>query len=346
MGLITFAAEILTNFLIDRIPWEIRFPEAAKVVTSLQQSRGQKQIFFFGSSRFGNDINADVVTAELSNNGRSQRNSAFNAFVTAGDPIAIGFVTDKLLAAGIHPSVAVIELLPEVVSRHNSWLEIHLDRQFQWRDILNALPDAYWSGKLDDFLVARVNPVYEYRNELRQWALRGLDAPSISRRDENGVMAGNPKKPKNETEQAEHLLSGALKLRKRLRDFDIGGLSAQALERVIRQYRQSGTQIILIGPPVSSPYRRFYTKSVNQKFSAYMKRLEQTYATRYYDFRASLPDRSFSSVYYATAAGADQFSRSIAREILRPLLTDPGSSGHRMATHLAPESTTQTVATE
>src|SRR5258706_1307431 len=261
MGLVIFAVQILTNFLIDQIPWEIRFPEAATVVSSLQQSRSQKQIFFFGSSRFGNDINADVITAELSKTSRRQRRSAFNAYITAGDPIAIAFVADKLLAAGIHPSVAVIELVPEVVSRHNSWLEIHLDRQFRWRDIVNALPDAYWSGKLDDFLVARANPVYEYRNEFRQWALRGLDAQSISRRDENGFTPVNATNPKNETDHAEHLLSGARKLRKRLRDFEIGGISAQPVERGIRQHRPLGTAITFIGPPVFSTFPPVYSET-------------------------------------------------------------------------------------
>lgn len=110
------------------------------------------------------------------------------------------------------------------------------------------------------------------------------------------VVSMTATKPKNETDQAEHLLFGARKLRKRLRDFEIGGISAQALEHVIGQYHQLGTQIILIGPPVSSPYRRFYEKTINHKFHAYMKQLEKTYSASYYDYRARLPDNLFSSV--------------------------------------------------
>jgi hypothetical protein len=157
-------------------------------------------------------------------------------------------------------------------------------------------------------------------------------------------MPDHATKPKNETDQAEHLLSGARKLRKRLRDFEIGGISAHALERVIRQYRQLGTQIILIGPPVSSPYRRFYEKSIDHKFNAYMKHLGKTYSASYYDYRARLPDSLFSSVYYATAAGAEQFSRLVAQEILLPLLANSAKPAHHITLNSKPAATTQTVA--
>ncbi len=75
-----------------------------------------------------------------------------------------------------------------------------------------------------------------------------------------------------------------------------------------------------------------------------MKHLKKTYSASYYDYRARLPDRLFSSVYYATAAGAEQFSRLLAQEILLPLLANAGKPTRQLDVTLVPAVTTQTGA--
>jgi hypothetical protein len=312
--------EILAGFLIDRAPLDIRFPAAAKVISSLQQSNSGKTIWFFGSSRTANNISAEIVSQELREAKVGDSFSVHNASIAAADAIVMEFVADKLLASGIRPSVVIIEALPETLSERNFWLEYHLARQFRWAEVWHALPDAYRSGKLSEVIATRLYPVYLFRSEFQSWTLGALDLHFES--THSAKPNGRGKKAALSPEPADlaALQKGAARLRRMVRDFRIGGLAVQALERLIKQYSKLGTTIIIIGPPVSSPYRELYRAPINAAYFAYLARLSKKYGTFFFDFRQRLPDDDFYTVFYTTADGKTHFSRLIAREVLVPLL--------------------------
>lgn len=330
--LVALAGELAAGVLLDRAPLHIRFPAAARIVNSLQRLKSAKNILFFGSSRFGNDVNAETVTRELRAAGVGDGASVFNAFVTAGDPVAMEFLTDKLLAADIRPSIAVIELLPEVLARRNLWLHFHLARQFRWPEVWKTLPEAYRSGKLSTVIAARIMPVYLFRGELQRWALQVLN-PSSS----PSTLEGENTPPRQQAPvDADTLQEGAVKARRILRDFKIGGLSAQALERLLERLRISGAIVVLVGPPITSPYRRAHQAPVEAAFLSYMQRLGEKYGARFFDYRDRLADDRFYTRYYATTDGSVHFSRLLAREVLVPLLARTDDE-KRSAPELSPD---------
>jgi hypothetical protein len=315
------AGEILGSVVIDRAPLSFRFPEAARVTHALRQG-GSDAIVFFGSSRFGNDVSAELVREELHAVAGKNSPGVLNAAVSAGDPIAVDFLCDESLKAGIRPSVALIEISPETVSRRNPWFGIHLTRQLRWIDVFDALPDVYWSGELSRLLSSRLIPLYLFRSELQQWTLDVLGAQFHTPSSGDETPPPHTQTRQRELPTPARLRLGAPVAQKRLRDFQIGGASARALERLIERYTTMGTKLVLVGVPVSSPYRSAYVPSIDAAFLNYMHQLSHTYGIWFVDYRHRLPDELFASAYYTTPEGRLSFSRHLAREVVIPLWRD------------------------
>jgi hypothetical protein len=315
------AGEILASFLIDCAPLEIRFPAAAKVISSLQHANSANAIWFFGSSRTANNIDPEVVSHELQLAGVGDSFSVDNVSIAAGDAVVMEFVADKLLATGIRPSVAIIEALPETLSERNSWLNFHLARQYRWPEAWQALPDAYRSGKLSDLIATRFYPVYLFRGEFQRWVLEALNLQFEAENSEKLKKRAVKGAPSPESADLVALERGAARVRSMVRDYRIGGLSVRALEGLISRYRKLGITVIMISPPVSTPYReRLYREPINAAYFAYLERLRENYGTYFFDYRHRLPDQYFYTIYYTTISGKAYFSRLLAREVLVPLL--------------------------
>ena len=322
MGVLILAGEIAAGFLIDYAPLKIRFPQAAKIIDSARELRSAKSILFFGSSRTGNFISGETVTRVLRESTAGDGPAVFNAAVGAGDPVAMDFVSDKLLEVGVRPSMAIIEVLPEVLARHNLWLRFHLGRQFSWLEAWHALPDAYLAGALSLVIATRLNAVYTFRSEFQEWLIEALRLPFEPASLRDVIDRARKIASRVEPADVEVLQKGAALARKNVRGYEIGGLNARALVRMIERYATLGTTIILIAPPVSGPYRSAYPASINATYLNYMRQLGKTYGTRFFDYRERLPDDLFYTPYYTTAAGRLYFSELLSRELLVPLITD------------------------
>jgi hypothetical protein len=279
---------------------------------------------FFGSSRFGNAISVQTVTAELRESNADNGFTLVNAAIGAGDPVAIEFLTGKLLGAGIRPSLVIVEILPEVMARRNLWLNFHLGRQFTWLEAWKSLPDAHLAGTLSLALATRLNAVYTFRNEFQQWAIETLGLSF----EPAAVREAIAKKRKAINRfQAGGLQKGTALARKNVRRYEIGGLNARALSRMLERYSAVGTTVVLVAPPVSSPYRNGYPRAVDQTYLDYMRGLAKMHGVYFFDFRDRLPDRDFYTPYYTNGDGKLHFSQLVAREILLPLLGSGADSG-------------------
>jgi len=324
MGAFIFAAEIAAGILIDHAPMRIRFPQLAQVLEMARQLKPSKKILFLGSSRFGNAVSAEAITEVLHQANVGDGVTVFKANIGASDPVVMDFETDKLLAADILPSMAVIEILPEVLSRRNLWLNFHLGRQLRWPEVWNALPDVYLAGTLYLAVTTRFNAIYTFRSEFQQWAMDGLKL----RFESSNFADANTRKRRRANRAApadvEVLLRGAASGRKNVRGYEIGGLNTRALIRMIERYSQLGTTIVFVAPPVSSPYRAAYGSPVDAAYLAYMQQLGKTYGTYFFDYRHRLSDHHFWTPYYTTTDGKLHFSRLLAREVIVPLI-----AGHK-----------------
>ncbi len=320
-ALIIFLGEILAGFLIDRAPLEIRYPDAARIMRMSQKNGTPPDIVFFGGSRFQSQINADAIEQELARTTSSRPTFVFNAGISYGEPVVFDFLVARLLDAGVRPSVAVIEVSPETVSRRNIALEVHLTRQFSGAEALQSLTHTVYSGGFSRLLSTRFIPVYLFRHEFRRWAIEGsglqflLCCPAESKSPSPQAQAPAVAK----MPVAEQLKAGASVTRSRLRYFKVGGLSARALERLLERYKSLGVTTILLGVPISSPSRAEYVPEIDAEFLAYMQKLRAIYGVYFVDYRDRVPDEFFRSAYYTTPQGALYVSRLISHEVLAPL---------------------------
>jgi hypothetical protein len=174
------------------------------------------------------------------------------------------------------------------------------------------------AGKLSWALATRLNAVYTFRTEFQQWTIDALDLPvePVAVQD-----ALDRRRKAAKRFEAAGLQQGTALARKNVRRYEIGGLSARALTRMLERYSILGATVVLVAPPVSSPYRSGYPTPVNQAYLDYMRRLAKGYGAYFFDFRDRLPDRYFYTPYYTNAEGKLRFSQLVAREVLVPLLS-------------------------
>jgi len=157
-----------------------------------------------------------------------------------------------------------------------------------------------------------------FRSEFQRWA---MDAVKLRFESSNfGDEKARKQARRAQPADPEVLLRGAKFGRKNVRGYEIGGLNARALIRLIERLSKLGTTIVFIAPPVSSPYRAAYGSPVDAAYLAYMHRLGKTYGTYFFDYRHRLADHHFWTPYYTNTDGKLHFSRLLAREVIVPLI--------------------------
>jgi hypothetical protein len=175
-------------------------------------------------------------------------------------------------------------------------------------------------------VATRFNAVYTFRSEFQQWATEALNLPFASANFRHAKARKRKEASPLKPADFEVLRRGAAFAKKSLRGYEIGGLNTLALNRMIERYSKLGTTVVLIAPPVSSPYRTAYGTQINGAYIDYMRRLGDMHSAYFFDYRDRLRDDQFYTSYYTTIDGKLHFSELVAREILVPLLNGAGKT--------------------
>jgi hypothetical protein len=337
---------------------QLRFPMAAQRVAWMTTCP-PADVILFGSSRFCS-IHAPTVEAGLQEAGAGTPVHVFNASVEAGDLVATEYVLMGLMHAGAQPRQIVIEVSPETVTRCNRWILYHIGRQMTWKDVPRYLPDIVREGHVMRLLKARLLPFYTYRQNI--WkatapALEHLLAPAEIR-EPAPVLAQAPaprarfiaSMPGPRPKSVETLLtSRPVEFAKGhdkpapaadptaspqtvgdekgithwLEDYETGGgISQRALERIVRRCNKRGIHVLLVGVPVSSAHRSFYTPAVEKAFASHMDYFVRTYGCDYVDCRDTVPDSGFADHHHLNQDGTRFFSEYLGKEVLAPYWAD------------------------
>lgn len=312
-------AQLFASWLIDRAPLAVRFAEAAKVAELLSQKPDAKNIVFFGTSRTRANISDHLVIQELAPAGRQLDYTIHNGAVSAGDPIAIKYLHERLAALGIEPALAVIEILPETLSHRNAWMGFHIERQYRWSDVFAVAADAWRGGRFTKLVASRLMPLSFYRYQFQVWLQQILNL-DLKASVQAAESANHPARTQRPAEGNQVDVEGIRveTAKKRVRSFKIGGAAARDFELLLGRLQKSQAKILLLSVPLPSAYRSAYEGEVEAVFSAYIQQLQGKYGLKYYDYRSRLPDRLFKDRYYLNGEGRAQFSRLIATEVLGP----------------------------
>jgi len=322
--------QIGAGFALDHAPLRVRFPQAARVMREAAEQ--PPDVLILGSSRFKASVVTGVMDGELCKGDGERPPVLLNAAVEAGDGYAMDLVLRGLIATGARPRLALIEISPETLARRNGWMNAHIARQLTFSEEAAILPQIALSKRMDMLVSARLNSVYFYRRELLIW-ITGRKRPFLRVPDpaeqarESSEAESNVAPPANRSEADPEEAArqfrqrsgrGARHIRKWLRNYEISGLAAESLDRLLQRCRAHGIEVILIGPPVAGVHRAVYTDDIESAFQAYMKGLSERHHVRYLDYRDRLTDDRFIDNHHTNPKGALEFSRLLARDVVRP----------------------------
>jgi hypothetical protein len=340
-GVFFLCGQLALGAWLDTAPLAVRFPEAAAALDRARTQHPPPDIVFFGSSRFM----AAIVPAEIDTQLRAAHGGHVPALlpmaVLGGDFVSTEFLLDRMLAQGVRPRVAVIEVSPDLLGRPPHLLSAQLERLFRWRDVVHWLPELFeadWSA----LLTARLLPVYHYRKELLGWLVGrpppylsvpapaspaapvssprlvqpAASAPNLQRSSPAGIVSAGDSP--SATEAPDDPTHGVDRWARWLRPFRMSERSAEVLERILARCKQEDITCILVEPPVASGHRGLYGEDVATPYRGLLGRLGRDYDAPYFDFADRLPDTSFRDDSHVNRRGATAFSALLA-ELLEPV---------------------------
>jgi len=316
--ILVFCGELALGVYLDTAPLSVRFPEAAAVLEHARTQNPPPDIVFFGSSRFM----AAIAPAEIDQALRTSHGGRIPAVlpmpVLGGDFVSTEFLLDRMLAEGVRPRIAVIEVSPDLLGRPPHLLSAQLERLFRWRDVWHWLPELFeadWSA----LLTARVIPAYHYRKELLGW-LVGRPPPYLSvPAPELPAGAGPGGEHPSAIETPDDPTHGVERWARWLRRFRISERCTEVLERILARCQKEQIACILVEPPVASGHRALYGADVATPYHALLARLGRDYRAPFFDFGARLPDTSFRDDSHVNRTGAIRFSALLASSLIEPL---------------------------
>jgi hypothetical protein len=331
-------AQLAAGLLLDWRGLAVRFPSAALVLALAPRAPRGPDVVFLGSSRFI-PLRADEAAALLCRETPAAGPvEVYNAAVPGGDPIAEDFVLERLLRQGSRPRLAVVEVSPDTVNHYNQWFNLHPHRQITWRETPRYFCDICRAGEFKKLAQARLVPLYAHRRGLLRQLAGAVaccapPAESASADVSGGAAPSLPSdghvpwdsllqvhSPPLSPAEAEHRRAMAANAAARFRDYRPGGTTAAALERLLQRCRRHGIDVVLIGAPGDSSFRRLYTPERDAGYRAYIGRLTQTYGCRFIDYRGAVPDQLFGDLYHLNGEGAHYMTRRLTREVLSPWL--------------------------
>jgi hypothetical protein len=319
------AGQLAIGLALDyRFPL-VRFPSAEQEISAAKAGPGPPAVAFFGSSRTGVGVDAGRLNRRwAAESGREPPPRAVNLAVPCGDPIAMEFVLDHALAAGVRPVWAVVEVSPETLNYRTPWVRYHVARQFTWADLPAYADNIWWAKSVDALTSSRLVPGFAHRREIvRQLKLAArARLPAASRRatwaglDWQDVIRPPERLPDDKLLDLSRA-TARMTLRPWLTPYRIDGPEPAALERFLGRCRAEGIGVVLLGIPVTSAHRAEYTPEIRAAYGAYLDRVCRESGCRFVDASDWVPDRLFmDGGHVRDPDGKAAFTDRLAAEVV------------------------------
>jgi hypothetical protein len=323
------------------------WPQArsAYLVDTLRQFRecppGRPDVVCIGTSRLAIAFNVEDVRWEMIRSTGDRSLEVFNASGGSQDLITNDFILQEMLQRGARPTLAIIEVAPELIARHDLWLGNHVmpavtraNLGTYGGDLLRAWMNA--PGILAD----RTYPLFRCRRQLWTIAgdalaeehgvdLRPIDPAKWVRRacgkqsvdpaavEAQDRIAGGLFLDTQALLRQQRVEQGLRTIRRWLNDYQVDGLTCAALEHLLQNCQRHGVRVLLVSPPVASEQRQLYTPAIEALFQDRLRAWQQRYDCRWIDCRAYLADDCFHDNHHVEIPrGSASFSRRLTREVL------------------------------
>jgi hypothetical protein len=333
--LICLAALLISSipggWLIDHCPYHIRDPEAGTTIALWEKANPHPDVLILGSSRLGTFLRTSELRGLASRFCSSKAGNIFNASLPAGEPIAMQFLTRKLLGSKVPPPrLVLVEMSPDLLSRDNPYFKYVITRDLVAADLPKYIDEILLSGLATSRLLSsRLTPFFVHRTQLVNWAVETVGkkfAKEEPRRAATAPAAVEGLSFQSQRDDAEkssvplvdRIERGTRRFRSRLQHYDIASRTSEAFEATVALLHARGCAIVLVQPPLTSAQRALFTTEVRRPFGDFLQRLKGSYGCEFVDFSDRLPDTLFTDNQHGNNAGSIAFTELLAREVIAP----------------------------
>ncbi len=307
-ALLFVAGQLAVGLVLDRAPLRVRFHEAEQALDRLRARGDSADVAIFGSSRINALTDPAQVEARLRETLGARAPNVTSVGFNGGDLIGSEIMLELVLADGMRPKLAVIELTPEWIRYPVPFINGQLLRAFTWRDVGDWLPELI-RGTRTTLLCARLFPVYCYRTELLIW-MTGKKPPHLA-----APPAGEPKPRVTPPDDPRH---GAQRWARRMRNYRVSPRAVGVLERIVDRCREARLECVFVESPVTSTHRAVLDGQVATAFTAALDQARKERPLEFLDFHDRLPDDVFEDSTHGNAQGEALFSVIFADEVIAP----------------------------
>jgi hypothetical protein len=275
-----------------------------------------------GSSRIGNGFEADCLPPASWKGGQGP--IVFNMSMAGGTATCELLILKRLLAVGIHPRWAVIEVLPPLLN----WERISLAKRdfplapnrLRWGDleILDRYaPQHSWYRYWNWF---RSNLIPSYSN---RFSIMSVVRRRYSVSPQGWIRFPFPSVTREQYEKYFKVASEAYG--PTLVNFRIAPEADRLFREILDVCRQNGISVIgLLRMPESTDFRKLYSPEASRVIDTYLKGLCEEYGTESIDASQWLSDDCSADGHHMLAHGAERFTLRLWDEVLeRHVRSDP-----------------------
>ncbi len=284
----------------------------------LDACAGQPLVLALGSSR----VECGLCPAALPPGPDPRAPFVFNYGLTGAGPFAELLCLRRLLAEGIRPRGALVEVMPPLLAVNGSGPDCVPTHRLAWRDLALAARYRPPGGLLGEWLVGRLVSCHSYR-----FSLLNAVAPSwvpADRRlgpqqllesiDDSGWGAcpfrATPEDRRQAREVARQTYGGLLTA------FAVDPETDRALRELLALCRQEGIPAALFVMPEASTFAALYSPAARAAVGDYLAGLCRDCGVPLLDARGWARDEHFWDGHHLLAEGAKAFSRRFGRAAL------------------------------
>lgn len=312
-----------------RLP-ELRDLEYASKLRRLRQrlaeEPGRPLIVILGSSRAGYGIRPEVVRDWRTLDGGSP--IVFNFGMTGSGPILELLCLHRLLAAGIHPTQVILEVLPPSLNQTGTRTELHWTpiSRLGWEDLQLMRHYSELPRQLCfDWWRMQCMPCFALRFALLSRCAPGWP-PWRARRDiwqdldRSGWMI-YPHTILNAMEQRRAREFARGQYAPAFADFRITSVADRPLRDLLALCRRQGIKATLLLMPEGPEFQSWYPPHAWAEVDAYLACLSREYDATRIDARSWLPETAFFDSHHLHPDGATAFTQCLARELPKLVAT-------------------------
>lgn len=324
--------QLVLTLAMDYADLELRDPIWGRKLALLRQRLAQEPdrplLLVLGTSRTALGLRPEFASLPTV---AGDRPMVFNFGIMGAGPIQELLFLRRLLAEGIRPQRILIEIHRCLLHEEAGFGELTAlaATRLEWHD-LPVLGEYVYDrpGLYRRWWHARLTACWSYRVTIQmRWLPRWLDPKcqfdlrALNRLNGDGWT---PTELATVTpEQYEQLAHAAVRVYEpAFADFHITERPSRAIDQMLALCQAEGIEPALFLMPEASQFRAGYSAAARQQIDAYLADVGRRHGVPVFDLTYACPDASFADSHHMLPAGAEQFSRRFARDVLRPLLTD------------------------